>query len=218
MLAECIAEIARKENYDITCTIRDTVRNFQVDRTQLFLDIASTISINKFLQEIKDFRFERIISLIGKTSLGIENSDREALLSYYETYTLNLFYIIERLSSNHLLDHQSSQLTAIASRSAHHGSFDLHYAAVKGALVSFILSLGPKLEAPKTAISISPGLIIGSAMFDGMSVAVQRDHMNRSGGRLLDVKEAAAKIWSMSLLPLDDVESGRNYFLGPDYK
>lgn len=217
-IAVRIEEIALNSGYQVLRTKRSLGQGEKFDQKLICLDVSSQKSIKEFFLRLQDLKFERIISLIGKTSIHIDKSNQEDLRNYYLTYTLNLFQIIEKLSKNFLEAHSTSQLTAIASRSAHHGSFDANYAAVKGALVSYIRSLGTRLVPPKGAISISPGLIVGSEMFDQMSVLVQQDHWKRSEGKLLNVKEAAEFIWSMSLLPYTNSEPGGNYLLGPDYK
>jgi len=213
-----IEEIAFNSGFQVFRTKRSLGHGEKFDQKLICLDVSSQKSIEEFFLRIHDLKFGRIISLIGNTSIHIDKLNQEELRNYYLTYTLNLFQVIEKLSKNFLEAQSTSQFTAIASRSAHHGSFDADYAAVKGALVSYIRSLGRRLVPPKSAISISPGLIVGSEMFDQMSVLVQQDHWNRSEGKLLHVKEAAELIWSMSLLPYATSEPGGNYLLGPDYK
>ena len=112
---------------------------------------------------------------------------------------------------------QPSQLIYISSRSAIYPSFDFLYAAVKSGLTSFITSLAKRLESPKSAISVAPGLIIDSGMYKKMARDIQDSHHHRSGYRLLSLEDAAQLI-----LKIDCEQSirqnGQIIEIGPSYE
>jgi len=212
-----IGKLAQQDEYNVHATLRNPISD-SIYRSQIHeLDISKAKSLEIFLDGLGNYKFERIISFIGKTSTQEERESLPSLQRYYETYTCNLFVLLEHLARNHLDGTSDSQLTALASRSANHASFDIHYSSVKGALVSYVRSLGKQLELPKRIISISSGLIVGSKMYLEMSEDVRNSHKLRSGGTLLNVKQAAKEIWEKSLLSHVSCESGANYLIGTDY-
>ncbi len=160
------------------------------------------------------YKFERIIVLIGATSKLEANTDAiDRLYSYYENYISGLHYLIRQL----IPQLQSfSNIVILSSKSASHPSFDAHYAATKGALESFILSIAQKLPNSQSAICIAPSLIENSEMYHEMSPKNVERHKTRSTQKLLDLNEMAEFIVEMSPR-VTQLINGRTISVGSDY-
>ena len=87
-----------------------------------------------------------------------------------------------------------SRLLLFSSISAQRGSFDPVYAASKGALLSLVKSLISELPRGARINAIAPGLIQGSAMFQGMAPERQEHHRNQIPSRQLLHPKDLAKI------------------------
>lgn len=218
LIGKHISDTAVKKEREVLLTRRRPIKVVEPSFKVLSLDVSSRKSIDTFLESVRQLHFERIICLIGKTSVDSKGESKNQLEQYYMTYTLNLSNLILELSSNNPSSNGASQMTTVASRSAEFGSYDLHYSTVKGALVRFTKSPGLKINLPKMVVSFSPGLVSKSSMFNQMSKEIQESHQTRSGYKLLSVEEASREIWRLSLMNSIDYVPGGNYSIGSVYQ
>ncbi len=204
------------EGHIITATYRD-VNKTQQDLKDIFwlpLDLNSRDSISDFVKQINEYRFERIIVLIGATSnLEANLGAIDPLYKYYENYISGLHFLI-RQTIVCLKD--VGNMVVLSSRAASHPSFDAHYAATKGALESLIHSIAPKLSTSQSVICIAPSLIENSEMYHEMTPENIERHKTRSRKKLLSINEVTEFISSLSPQVTQSM-SGRTISLGSDY-
>lgn len=220
-LAEQILIRALLEGYQVDGVRRSQKRSEKDNQFNkcfdLDLDLGS--SVEKFTKTIAGYQYERIICLLGKLYKSFAHDTHlNSIQKYFASYGANLLYLVKRLCENNLDTSGKSQLTLISSRAQKHPSNDIYYSAVKGAAVSFIRSLAPMLPSNKAVISISPGLIQGSAMASVMSDENVENHAFRSNYRLLTLDSAAEEIWKLSLLDNIQRGLGTDFVIGPDYE
>lgn len=220
-MAEEIIACAIREGYVIEATRRDSVTAEYDTSVSRFheLDLEKRESVEQFLSEIRNNKYQRVICLIGKTYSSFSNRiDLDDIHKYFDMYCARLFYLINQICDNNLLDYDLSQCTVLSSRAGKFASYDPFYSAAKGATTSFVRSLSKKLGHNKNVVSLSPGLIIGSKMEREMTRENIESHLSRSNNLLLDVKEASSQIWQKSLIEKCQVGTETDYMLGPEYK
>ena len=204
------------QGYMITATYRDIkkTRPLSNDLFWVPLDLNSRNSISDFLQIIRDYKFERIIVLIGATSnLEADTGAMDHLYSYYEKYVSGLHFLIRQVITNL---QGIGNMVVLSSRSASHPSFDAHYAATKGALESLIRSIAPKLPNSQSVICVAPSLIENSEMYHEMSPENIERHKTRSTKQLLEISDMAEFISVMSPR-VTKLMNGRTISVGSDY-
>ena len=87
-----------------------------------------------------------------------------------------------------------SQILMISSVSGERGSYDPIYAASKGAIIAFVKSLATSLPPQVRCISIAPGLVKGSGMYEAMAAEIRKTHLDRTPLKKLITAEELAKI------------------------
>jgi 3-oxoacyl-[acyl-carrier protein] reductase len=87
-----------------------------------------------------------------------------------------------------------SQILMISSVSGERGSYDPIYAASKGAVSAFVKSLATWLPPQVRCMSIAPGLVEGSGMYDAMPTEVRQVHLDKTPLNKLITVEDLAKI------------------------
>ncbi len=92
-----------------------------------------------------------------------------------------------------------SQILMISSVSGERGSYDPIYAASKGAVIAFVKSLATWLPPQVRCMSIAPGLVEGSGMYNAMSTEVRKVHLDRTPlKKLITVEELAKMILDLT--------------------
>ena len=205
-----------QEGYMITATYRnkDKSRTTSDNLFWLHLDLNSRESISDFVIEICESKFDRVIVLMGSTfKLEYDQSDIDILHSYYTNYVSSIHYlIIQSLARLKPL----GNLVAFGSRAGSRPSYDVHYAATKGALESLVQSIAPKLLDMQSVICIAPSLIEGSEMYSEMSEENIQNHKVRSNQKLLTISEIVEFTFEMSPQVTLKI-NGRTIPLGADY-
>jgi short-subunit dehydrogenase involved in D-alanine esterification of teichoic acids len=183
------------------------------------LDLEIAISIESFMQELLDIRFDVVIFLIGKTSkLSITSSD-ESISNYLDTYIRNyaklIFGIAEKIA---IRDKNKALFVNVSSRSVIYGSSDPFYAIVKSAIHSYIKSLSRLYSSNIEFHNLVPGLLKNSRMYLDMDPQLQSDHEKRSGGKLMSVDDFALYLKQFILINhkmhVDEIDIR----VGPQYK
>lgn len=162
-----IADNFVKNGYKVVYTYNHTTINDIVDSSNIFkvkLDVGSRISIQKALNNIRDYFGEDIDILVNnagiaqeKTFLTITDEDWQRMLN------INLqgsFRLVQEMLPN-MLEKQWGRIINITSIGGQWGGFNqVHYAASKAGLISFTQSMA-KIYSKHgiTSNSISPGLI-----------------------------------------------------------
>mgnify|MGYP000915921524 CR=1 FL=1 len=162
-----IADNFVKNGYKVVYTYNNTTINDIVDSSNIFkvkLDVGSRISIQKALNNIRDYFGEDIDILVNnagiaqeKTFLTITDEDWQRMLN------INLqgsFRLVQEMLPN-MLEKQWGRIINITSIGGQWGGFNqVHYAASKAGLISFTQSMA-KIYSKHgiTSNSISPGLI-----------------------------------------------------------
>ena len=205
-----------QEGYMITATYRNKDKS-RVTSDSLYwvhLDLNSRRSVSDFVIEIRESEFDRVIVLIGSTfKLEYDQSDIEILNSYYTNYVSSInFLIIQSLARLKPL----GNLVAFSSRAGSRPSYDVHYAAAKGALESLVQSIAPKLRDMQSVICIAPSLVEDSEMYSEMSQENIQKHKARSNQKLLTISEIVEFTFEMSPQVTFKI-NGRTIPLGADY-
>ena len=92
-----------------------------------------------------------------------------------------------------------SQILMISSVSGERGSYDPIYAASKGAVIAFVKSLATWLPPQVRCMSIAPGLVEGSGMYDAMPTEVRQVHLDRTPlNKLITVEDLAKMILDLT--------------------
>ena len=175
------------------------------------LDLADQASIKSFNDYIKNKQFNLIMYMIGELSLSESNKEK-----YLSTNLLSTVSVLENLR-NSLDKEEKSILIYMASRSAIYPSFDLYYSLVKAGLAAAIRSLSLGLLKNQKMLSLAPGLVVGSSMYETMPENVRKSHHVRSDNNLLDLKNLASEVFKI-IDCQDDFENGSLIEVGPKYK
>jgi hypothetical protein len=138
------------------------------------------------LEKIGSHKYERVVSLIGATWKNSGEISYKSLSNYYQTLSLNLNLVHEKIIR--FIDLNGTFLF-MSSRAATHGSFDEHYAAVKAANTSFLMSLQRHTSSSVKIIPIACSLIEASSMYEKMSPVNQELHRERTRNRLVKIEE-----------------------------
>jgi short-subunit dehydrogenase len=176
----------------------------------LELDLSSDSSIKKFVRQLENRHFELVIFLAGAT--------RERNVSpkkYIEANFLNPIKLFETLSEK-LAKETPSCFIFISSRAAKYPSFDVYYSAVKSGVSAALRSLNATAHSESKFLSVVPGLIIGSTMYEEMDTNVRESHKVRSNNKLLDINQAAREIFNI----IDNKNkfiNGEMIEIGPSY-
>lgn len=209
-LANHIFLKARDLNFEITATTRQSPVREKSDILWMFLDLSSKDSIAEFIRNLGGKKFDLEIFLIG--AIAHETSN---LNSYLETHFENAMGLISRLLPTLREDH--STLLYMSSRAALHPSRDIFYSAVKGGISSAIRSMTLLVGKNQKLLSLAPGLIVGSKMYDEMPIVVRKGHHARSGDSLLDGQQLADEIFGV-LQDIDLHQSGEIIEIGEVYQ
>ena len=196
-LASPLFKLAKDSSYSIYATSRRARKYNHADPISWFtLDLESSSSIIEFLEIFREIQLQRIICLVGGTFVNT-STDRglDELQEYYKIFTSNLFYVLEELSKNL---QNNSNIIVMSSRAANSKSFDMHYAATKGATESFVNSYSRFLDSEKSIVAVRCGLILNSRMFFDMDRKIREHHLKLSNQSLLSLEEAAGCIWQLS--------------------
>lgn len=149
--------------------------------------------------------------MIGELSLSESNKEK-----YLSINLISTISILENLRNN-LNKEEKSIFIYMASRSAIYPSFDLYYSIVKAGLAAAIRSLSFGLLKNQKMLSIAPGLIVGSSMYESMPEYVRKSHHVRSDNNLLDLKNLASEVFKI-IDCQDNFENGSLIEVGPKYK
>ena len=200
-----------ERKFKITATFRTKSKCVDSNIDWVQLDISNQASIESFNEYIKNKEFRLIIFVIGELSLSESNKEK-----YLITNLVSATSILESLR-NSLDKEDKSVLLYVASRSAIYPSFDLYYSIVKAGLAAAIRSLSLGLLQNQKMLSIAPGLIVGSSMYEKTPKNVRNSHHIRSEYKLLDLKKLAREIFKI-IDCQDNFENGSLIEVGPKYK
>jgi 3-oxoacyl-[acyl-carrier protein] reductase len=164
------------------------------DENTLHLDLREDLSIERFTKQLKKIALSIDVVIFlsgilpGKDLKGylFEEVDEVMAVNFNGQAKL-MMRMLPMLT-------ERSRLLMFSSISAQRGSFDPIYAASKGALLSFVKSLGTQLPAGARINAVAPGLIQDSAMFVDMDVQRQEFHRKQIPSQKLLGQQALADI------------------------
>jgi short-subunit dehydrogenase len=214
-LGDAIIAQAAANKLTYIATFRNTAPKSRDPEDFVSLDLASSSSIETFLESIAAFKFKKIVYCIGSTSgIRLDSFKLCDLEEYFRVQLVNAIYLIGKLCDR-LDDESTSTIAAVSSRAAVYPSYDFCYAGSKGALASFVSSLSRQLPTNKKTLVFAPGALLNSKMFQEMPTAIQKSHLDRSHETLLSVSDAAEIILQIFD---SETESGSVIEIGPSYK
>jgi NAD(P)-dependent dehydrogenase (short-subunit alcohol dehydrogenase family) len=208
-IAPALVSLAQNREYQVTGTYRNSQKMYGEITEWLKLDLSSQSSVQEFIQDLGGRSFDLVIYLAGATRGKIDPQE------YIESNLLNPLILFEMLTVK-LAQETPSCFIFISSRAAKHPSFDVYYSAVKSGLSAALRSLSATAHPDSKFLSLLPGLIVGSNMYEEMDSKVRESHKTRSCNKLLDIKEAASEIFNV----VDNKESfvnGEMIEVGPIY-
>ena len=206
-----VIKLALERQFKITATFRNKSKCDNSNVNWVQLDLADQASIKSFNDYIKNKQFNLIMYMIGELSLSESNKEK-----YLSTNLLSTVSVLENLR-NSLDKEEKSILIYMASRSAIYPSFDLYYSLVKAGLAAAIRSLSLGLLKNQKMLSLAPGLVVGSSMYETMPENVRKSHHVRSDNNLLNLKNLASEVFKI-IDCQDDFENGSLIEVGPKYK
>lgn len=190
---EGIRDKAIHSGYQVYGTTR--VPTGLIDHNFFRLDLANKESIDDFQFQLGEFKFQRILILTGESSFRYsEGLDALNISKFYETHLINTIAVIENLTGRLS---ESGNLIYVSSIAALRSSYDYHYSAVKAGVAAYIKSKSRFLGAKQSMFSLAPSLIIGTRMYDDMSVDTKASHLVRNHGRISTIDELNNFIWSL---------------------
>ena len=144
----------------------------------LHLDLRNDAAIDAFVQKIKILSPRIDIAIFLPGVLPGKSLEEYGFSEIDEVMSINFNGQAKVMMRMLPLLTGRSRVLMFSSISAQRGSFDPIYAASKGALLSFVKSLAPRLPTGASINAIAPGLIEGSAMFQDMTPERQEFHRN----------------------------------------
>ena len=214
-LVPTLYRIAKAESFEITASFRGDLTHSQDMNIQwLNLELSEKDSIDGFLEELNNIKFDRILFLIGSvTNKYFLKMTYSEIANYHLTYAVNSLYLLQKCLSN---IKETSNILVMSSRAGSNASFDVHYSAVKSALEAYVRSSAQALAENQSIVAISSGLIEGSKMYLDMKAEHQISHKIRAGGSLITINELCSEIWSLQ--PHKTIkDNGKTIHIGPVY-
>ena len=191
-MAPSIIRSARGRGYNIYGTYRNRSNvspDFEDLVTLLELDISSEASISSFDGFIQTTQFDAVVSLIGKTFIEKNMSEKSAsVILYLNSYITNLICLFDKIIASLENTQKKSSFTYVSSRAAIYGSFDPYYAATKSALQAYVTSVSNKYPQITFHLIIS-GLIEESTMFLEMDLVNVKNHRLRAENQLAHIND-----------------------------
>ena len=182
---------AQKKGYQVTGTFRSSSKRYDEISEWIELDMSDEVSVKRFTTNLENKQFELVIYLVGATRLNTDNPEDYIKTNF--TNPLNLFGIL----TAKLAQEKPACFIFVSSRAAKYPSFDVYYSAVKSGLCAGLRSLSATAHPESKFLSILPGLIIGSGMYEEMDLKVRDSHRVRSQNQLLDIQETASEIFNV---------------------
>jgi len=206
---------AKNKNYEVIASFREPSKVPEKSEIELFqLDVQHLKSIEKFLTQIDNYKFSRIVCLIGSLSETHSIHSYKVSARYIETYVTNLVYLLDNL----LLANRSEyncKILLVSSRAAKYGSFDYYYAIAKASIEAYAKSKSK--SKPQIRINaLSIGLVKGSKMFNEMPTEVSNTHKKRTNDKLVTIPEVAKEI--IDIFDRSAIDSGVTLYFGPQYE
>ena len=209
-LGPALVTLARKREYQVTGTYRNSLKRYDAIAEWLEFDLSDESCIEKLSEKLENRHFELVIILMGATRLMTMRPEE-----YVKTNFVNTIRLFEMLTEK-LAKETPSCFVFISSRSAKYPSFDIYYSAVKSGLSAALRSLNATAHSKSKFLSILPGLIIGSGMYEEMDFNVRESHRTRSQNELLNVEEAANEIFNVIDNKIKYID-GEMIEIGPSY-
>ena len=164
-----IAKELEINGYSIDCmTYRDEKKIVDSFKNWSYLDFYETDSVDKFLIEQVDKKYDKIIFLVSNSTWPSQinfNALRDGLRDFYGTFCVNYLLLVYRLISS-LSD--TGSIVFISSSAAETGCNDPVYSSGKALVQSYVISLNNFLNENQSAVSISPGTIFGSSFYESL--------------------------------------------------
>ena len=209
---EGIRDRAIQSGYQVYGTTRGS--NDLMDHNFFRLDLANKESVDDFQFQLGDFEFQRILILTGESSIRYsEELESLGISKYYETHLINTIAVIENLIGRLT---EPGNLIYISSIAALRSSYDFHYSAVKAGVAAYIKSKSRFLSNNQSIFSLAPSLIIGTRMYDEMSLDTKASHLVRNHGRVSSIEELNNFIWSLEPTSTT-ILNGQTVPVGNDY-
>ena len=206
---------AKNKNYEVIASFREPSKVPEKSEIELFqLDVQHLKSIEKFLTQIDNYKFSRIVCLIGSLSEIQSINSYKVSAKYIETYVTNIVYLLDNLLLANRAKH-NCKILLVSSRSAKYGSFDYYYAIAKASIEAYAKSKSK--SKPQIRINaLSIGLVKGSKMFNEMPKEVSNTHKKRTNDKLVTIPEVAKEI--IDIFDRNAIDSGVTLYFGPQYE
>lgn len=186
-----ITELLKANKHQVIKGTSKKAEDNQID--SLYLDLTDYSSITK-LNEYNTPPLDGIIFAAGyepkQSIIEMSMEHQNKMLQIHVTGPLNT---VKALLKN--LKEESS-VVFISSIAAYKGSYDPMYATAKGATISLCHTLAVELSKHKIRVNcISPGLVEGSPVFNGMTADFREKHINNTlNKKLATADDCAAAI------------------------
>ncbi len=184
------SELIRTNNHRV---IKGTSKKIEGNRTDsLYLDLTDYNSITK----LNEFGtpLDGIVFAAGyepkQSIIEMSMEHQNKMIQIHVTGPLNT---VKALLKNLKED---AAIVFVSSIAANKGSYDPMYATAKGAVISLSRTLAVELSKHKIRVNcISPGLVEGSPVFNGMTTDFREKHINNTlNKRLAKPDDCAAAI------------------------
>lgn len=204
-----IARLEENGSKIYTTSRRDPARLLPLG-SELFLDVFSDESVRAFDGSLTG-SYDVVISFIG-APYRAGSSELEYVSAYLTRLTTVFRFAMARLTAD-----GPGLFVNVSSRAAVHPSRDTFYAATKAGLVAAVRSLARELPENHKAVSLLPGLVLGSKMSQDMPQEIVLEHQRRSGGKLLSPDSFSDEVQDL-LRNFDSLKNGEALLTGVDYE
>lgn len=165
----------------------------------LHLDLTDEKSIEIFIKGLAKSKYQIDSSIFVSGYLpgkSLDNYSHNEMNTVVDVNFLGQAKCVQALLP---LLNSPSQILMISSISGERGSYDPIYAASKGAVIAFVKSLATLLPPQVRCMSIAPGLVEGSGMYNAMSTEVRQVHLDRTPlNKLITVEDLAKMILDLT--------------------
>lgn len=197
-LAMPLIEVFSSHNFEIHVTNSSQLKGNQTHQnihSRLELDLKSAESCKLFTENLKAMSLNYVVYLSGITSnKSIQDMEYDEVRQVFEVNVIGLLSILPNLQQALTEDGRICLLGSVA---ANGGSFDVVYGASKAALRAVASAFALKLPSTQGICILEPSAIEGSKMFSDMANEIQEKHRMIANGKLLQVSEVAACIFSL---------------------
>jgi NAD(P)-dependent dehydrogenase (short-subunit alcohol dehydrogenase family) len=174
-IGEEIIKQLEKNGYEISLRTYRNESKKKNGYSWSYLDIYDKQSVLRFVAELKQNEYEKIIFTIGNSTgkqgyeLTLEDLDQ-----FYSATIINYIYILQSVVKS-LTD--TGQIVFLSSVAANEAIHDIHYSAAKAAVQACAKSLSLYMKPEQSIFSIAPGLVYDTPAMYMNPFDVYKDHI-----------------------------------------